>query len=255
MPRFQVEAALESEPDNEELKRLKFDLEEVIKLEEELLKDTASSASRQQSKVESASDIASSPSSSVPKKEPITWKVGSNSDWKLLSIISLVLKVGDQCKAPSANGQKFLAVIDGFTQESAAVTFVGKGTKHMVKTCELSPVRDEENKKYVWDKTAKSLHHRKSEWQMERERRRLRALKKEHRKKELEEAKEDEKNKWLSFNAKASSRSMKGFKRPTASGSAPDGPKWGITTQTSISSRRDLGAFKSTQRGNMDSLF
>lgn len=233
----QVEAALESEPDNEELKRLKFDLEEVIKLEEELLKDTASSALRQQSKVESAPDIASSPSSSVPKKEPITWKVG------------------DQCKAPSANGQKFLAVIDGFTQESAAVTFVGKGTKHMVKTCELSPVRDEENKKYVWDKSAKSLHHRKSEWQMERERRRLRALKKEHRKKELEEAKEDEKNKWLSFNAKASSRSMKGFKRPTASGSAPDGPKWGITTQTSISSRRDLGAFKSTQRGNMDSLF
>lgn len=44
---------------------------------------------------------------------------------------------------------------------------------------------------------------------MERERRRLRALKKEHRKKELEEAKEDEKRKWLSFNAKAASRSMK----------------------------------------------
>lgn len=44
---------------------------------------------------------------------------------------------------------------------------------------------------------------------MERERRRLRALKKEHRRKELEEAKEEEKNKWLSFNAKAASRSMK----------------------------------------------
>ncbi|VBB35141.1 unnamed protein product, partial [Acanthocheilonema viteae] len=50
------------------------------------------------------------------------------------------------------------------------------------------------------------------EWTtMERERRRLRALKKEHRKKELEEAKEDEKRKWLSFNAKAASRSMKVF--------------------------------------------
>ncbi|VDN43730.1 unnamed protein product [Gongylonema pulchrum] len=91
--------------------------------------------------------------------------------------------------------------------------------------------------------------------EIERERRRLRAQKKENRKKELEEAKEDEKKKWLSFNAKAANRSMKGFKRPIASGSAPDGPAWGITSQTRISSRQDLGAFKSTQRGNMDSLF
>lgn len=44
---------------------------------------------------------------------------------------------------------------------------------------------------------------------MERERRRMRALKKEHRKKELEEAKEDEKRKWLSFNSKAASRNLK----------------------------------------------
>lgn len=46
---------------------------------------------------------------------------------------------------------------------------------------------------------------------MERERRKMRALKKENRKKELEEAKEEEKKKWLSFNAKATSRSMKVF--------------------------------------------
>uniref|UniRef100_A0A0M3I483 Tudor domain-containing protein n=1 Tax=Ascaris lumbricoides TaxID=6252 RepID=A0A0M3I483_ASCLU len=183
------------------------------------------------------------------------------SDIRIYLIICLrcsyiqLFKVGDRCKAPSSNGQKYLAVIDGFTQECAAVTFVGKGTKHMVKTGDLSPVRDDDNKTYIWEKSAKNTHHRKSEWQMERERRRLRALKKEHRRKELEEAKEEEKNKWLSFNAKAASRSMKGFKRPTASGSAPDGPAWGIATQTSISSRRDLGAFKSTQRGNMDSLF
>ncbi|KHN78517.1 Survival of motor neuron-related-splicing factor 30 [Toxocara canis] len=211
----QVEAALESEPDNEELAKLKIDLLEVIQLQEELTKDAVGVAAQQQPPTE----------------------------------------VGDRCKAHSTNGQKYLAVIDGFTQECAAITFVGKGTKHMVKTGDLSPVTDEDNKTYVWEKSVKNTHHRKSEWQMERERRRLRALKKEHRRKELEEAKEDEKNKWLSFNARAASRSMKGFKRPTASGSAPDGPAWGITTHTSISSRRDFGAFKSTQRGNMDSLF
>ncbi|VDM40037.1 unnamed protein product [Toxocara canis] len=233
----QVEAALESEPDNEELAKLKIDLLEVIQLQEELTKDAVGVAAQQQPPTEVAEAASSS---SRPKKE-ISWKASHY--------------VGDRCKAPSTNGQKYLAVIDGFTQECAAITFVGKGTKHMVKTGDLSPVTDEDNKTYVWEKSVKNTHHRKSEWQMERERRRLRALKKEHRRKELEEAKEDEKNKWLSFNARAASRSMKGFKRPTASGSAPDGPAWGITTHTSISSRRDFGAFKSTQRGNMDSLF
>ncbi|MFH4978783.1 hypothetical protein AB6A40_005492 [Gnathostoma spinigerum] len=220
----QVEAALLAEPDNDELLKLKADLDEIIALE----KDLNPTAAEQNTPTET-------PSSSRPKKE-IQWKVG------------------DRCLAPSSNGQKFLAVIDGFIQEDVAVTFVGKGTKTMVKMSDLTLAPNEGNKSYVWDNSNKN-HHRKSEWQMERERRRARALKKEQRKKNLEEARENEKNKWLSFNAKASSRMMKGFKRPTASGSAPDGPAWGVTSQTSISSRRDLGAFKSTQRGNMDSLF
>uniref|UniRef100_A0A183I2Y5 Tudor domain-containing protein n=1 Tax=Onchocerca flexuosa TaxID=387005 RepID=A0A183I2Y5_9BILA len=217
----QVEAALLTEPDNDELLKLKVDLQEIITLQEELTSSTT--------------EQPSSTTSDDTTKNP--WKVG------------------DQCMAPFSNGQKYLAVIDGFAQDNVAVTIVGKGTKAMVNVNNLSAVSKDDSKMYVWEKSAKSMRHRKSEWQMERERRRLRALKKEHRKKELEEAKEDEKRKWLSFNAKATSRSMKGFKRPTASGSAPDGPAWGITSQTRISSRQDLGAFKSTQRGNMDSLF
>ncbi|VDD85149.1 unnamed protein product [Enterobius vermicularis] len=221
----QVDAALLAEPDNEELKKLKNDLKEIIALQEEL------------TKTQQSADIPETPSTTTTSS-----KTEKDYSWK----------VGDRCMALSTNGQKFLAVIDGFSQDAVAVTFIGKGSKHMMKPSELSPVTD--GGKPVWEK-AKPLHHRKSEWQIEKERRRNRALKKEHRRRELEEAKEEEKNKWLSFNAKASSRSMKGFKRPTASGSAPDGPAWGIQSQTSISSRRDLGAFKSTQRGNMDSLF
>ncbi|KAK6101261.1 survival motor neuron domain containing protein, putative [Brugia malayi] len=217
----QVEAALLTEPDNDELSKLKVDLQEIIALQEEL-----------------TSPIVEQPTSTTSDD-------ATKNPWK----------VGDQCMAPSSNGQKYLAVIDGFAQDNVAVTLVGKGTKAMVNVNNLSAVPKDDGKMYVWEKSTKSMRHRKSEWQMERERRRLRALKKEHRKKELEEAKEDEKRKWLSFNAKAASRSMKGFKRPTASGSAPDGPAWGITSQTRISSRQDLGAFKSTQRGNMDSLF
>lgn len=223
----QVEAALLAEPDNGELKKLKSDLEEIIILQAELAKNA------QAAQGEAETPEPSTTSSSSAKKEH-------------------GLKVGDRCMALSSNGQKYLAVIDGFSQDAVAVTFVGKGTKHMLKLGDISPAPEED--KPVWGK-AKASHHRKNEWQSERERRRVRAQKKDLRRRELEEAKEEEKNKWLSFNAKASSRSMKGFKRPTASGSAPDGPAWGITTQTSISSRRDLGAFKSTQRGNMDSLF
>ncbi|VDN52878.1 unnamed protein product [Dracunculus medinensis] len=217
-----VEAALIGDPNNEELLKLKEDLIEIITLQEELSKSADQSSSK------------NTESNSEPIAE-ISWKVG------------------DRCMAPSSNGQKYAAVIDGFAKGSVAVTFVGRGTKVMVKLSDLLPAKDD-NKPFIWEKS-KSIHHRKSEWQMERERRKMRALKKENRKKELEEAKEEEKKKWLSFNAKATSRSMKGFKRPTASGSAPDGPAWGITSQTSISSRRDIGAFKSTQRGNMDSLF
>ncbi|KAL4002251.1 hypothetical protein ACH3XW_2680 [Acanthocheilonema viteae] len=217
----QVEAALLTEPDNDELLKLKVDLQEIITLQEELK------------------------SSTVEQPSSTTSDDANKNSWK----------VGDQCMAPSSNGQKYLAVIDGFAQDNVAVTLVGKGTKTMVNVSNLSAVSKDDSKMYVWEKSTKNIRHRKSEWQMERERRRLRALKKEHRKKELEEAKEDEKRKWLSFNAKAASRSMKGFKRPTASGSAPDGPAWGITSQARISSRQDLGAFKSTQRGNMDSLF
>ncbi|VDN08006.1 unnamed protein product [Thelazia callipaeda] len=218
----QVEAALLTEENNDELLKLKVDLQEIIALQEEL-------------------------ASSVPDQSSSTT---SNN-----TIVKHSWKVGDRCMAPSSNGQSHLAVIDGFAHDTAAITFITNGTKAMVKLSDLSAVSKDDTKTYVWEKSNKNIRHRKSEWQIERERRRLRALKKENRKKELDEAKEDEKKKWLSFNAKAASRSMKGFKRPTASGSAPDGPAWGIASQAKISSRQDLGAFKSTQRGNMDSLF
>lgn len=62
-----MDAALESEPDNEELIKLKCDLEEVIKLQEELAKDTA--VVGEQPLVE----FSEATSSSRPKKE-ISWK-------------------------------------------------------------------------------------------------------------------------------------------------------------------------------------
>lgn len=49
----------------------------------------------------------------------------------------------------------------------STVVIAGKGTKLMVKLSELSPLSKEDSKIYVWEKTAKNSHHRKSEWQVQ----------------------------------------------------------------------------------------
>jgi len=218
----QVEAALVAEPKNEELLKLKDDLNEIIDLQQELvLGDTSSS-------------------SGLPRGSHLAEKM----NWK----------VGDRCLAPSKNGQKYVAVIDGISQDKVAITFTGNGTKNMVRICELQIAPVEEKKNYIFQSN-KGSSGPKKEWQLERERRKLRAQKKEQRKKTLDETKEQEKNKWLNFNVKASAKSMKGLKRVEASSSAADGPKVSASRPSLISSRKDMQSFGATSRGNMDSLF
>lgn len=84
----------------------------------------------------------------------------------------------------------------------------------MVRLSELSKAPTEEKKNYLFTSNNSSKGGPKKEWQMERERRKLRAQKKEQRRKTLEETKEQEKNKWKSFNAKAMSKNMKVWIKP-----------------------------------------
>jgi survival-of-motor-neuron-related-splicing factor 30 len=83
----------------------------------------------------------------------------------------------------------------------------------MVKIHELRVAPVEQKKDYIFqsNKQANSSNAPKKEWQMERERRKARAQKKEQRRKQMDEAKEQQKNKWLSFNTKASAKSLKGM--------------------------------------------
>lgn len=46
------------------------------------------------------------------------------------------------------------------------VLHLGKGTKIMVNVNSLSAVSKEDSKMYVWEKSAKNMRHRKSEWQV-----------------------------------------------------------------------------------------
>lgn len=126
----------------------------------------------------------------------------------------------------------------------------------MVRLSDLSLAPAEEKPKNYIFKTnnANKSGGPKKEWQMERERRKLRAQKKEQRRKDLETVKEQQKNKWQQFNAKATSKNIKGIKRVAASGSAPDGPRANLDRQTIVSSRLN-SSFGSTSRGNMESLF
>lgn len=82
----------------------------------------------------------------------------------------------------------------------------------MVRLYELRVAPVEEKKQYIFEsnsKTNKGDNGPKKEWQMERERRKIRAQKKEQRRKQLDEVKEQQKNSWQNFNNKASVKSLK----------------------------------------------
>ncbi|KAI6218059.1 Smr-1 [Aphelenchoides besseyi] len=227
----QVEAALIPEPENEELLKLRDDLNEIIRLQEELVSSELAESSSKDAAFGDAP-----PSSSIRKEKQISWKVG------------------DRCLAPSKNGQRYNAVIDGISQDRVAITFSSNGVKHMVKLSELRLAPVEEKKQYIFDQGPKNSGSKK-EWQMERERRKLRAQKKEQRRKQMDEAKEQQKNKWLNFNNKASSKSLKGIRRVEATSSAADGPRGGWGNSSTLVSSRTNNRFGATSRGNMDSLF
>lgn len=77
----------------------------------------------------------------------------------------------------------------------------------MVHHGELSTAPVEDKKSYIFQQSNKPGV--KKDWQAEKERRKARAQKKEVRRKTLEETKEQEKNKWKNFNAKASQKQLK----------------------------------------------
>lgn len=80
----------------------------------------------------------------------------------------------------------------------------------MVRLSDLSKAPVEERKQYIFQQGNSNKNNApKKEWQMERERRKQRAQKKEVRRKQLDEAKETSKNKWQNFNTKATNKSLK----------------------------------------------
>uniref|UniRef100_A0A3P8WFP7 Survival of motor neuron-related-splicing factor 30 n=1 Tax=Cynoglossus semilaevis TaxID=244447 RepID=A0A3P8WFP7_CYNSE len=172
----QVDVALSTDPENEDLQKLHKDLQEVIDLTKDLL--------------------ASQPSDSTSSKDG-TEAVPQKKSWK----------VGNRCMAVWSNdGQVYEAEIEEIDRENgtAAVTFIEYGNAEVIP---LQNLRAAEEGKSSEDGKPKSKKEKMAE---QREYKKKKAQKKVQRMKELEQEREDQKSKWQQFNNKAYSKNKKG---------------------------------------------
>ncbi|MBN3270556.1 SPF30 factor, partial [Polyodon spathula] len=174
----QVEAALSTDPENEDLLKLQKDLQEVIELTKDLLSNQPSVAA-------------------------------TSSDRSAIVPLSHSWEVGDSCMAVwSEDGQVYEAEIEEIDEDNgtAAVTFLGYGNAEVIPLVNLKPAEEGKNAE---DDGGKSKS-RKEQIAQQREYKKKKALKKAQRMKELEQEREDQKSKWQQFNNKAYSKNKKG---------------------------------------------
>ncbi|NXQ03309.1 SPF30 factor, partial [Vidua macroura] len=175
----QVEAALSGNADNEDLLKLKKDLQNKPSLRQELVNSLVLQL--------------------VAIPEALVFRSGFHS-WK----------VGDRCMAIwSEDGQCYEAEIEEIDEENgtAAVTFAGYGNAEVTPLFNLKPV--EEGRKAKEDSGNKPMS-KKEMIAQQREYKKKKALKKAQRIKELEQEREDQKVKWQQFNNRAYSKNKKG---------------------------------------------
>ncbi|XP_008209390.1 survival of motor neuron-related-splicing factor 30 isoform X1 [Nasonia vitripennis] len=183
----QVEAALTTDPENEELLKLKIDLEEVIELTHDLIK------SQQQEKKPAEAE----------EKNP-----------ELLAVLANKWKVGDQCLAPwSEDGKFYEATIESIGEDgSVNITFNEYKNKDVTMLSQLKSVAKRPASDWAEQKSKKKKMAVSAIAGMDptkqREYLKKRKQKKLQRFKELEEEREQEKNKWLSFASKSTKKGV-----------------------------------------------
>lgn len=177
----QVEAALTTDPENEELKKLKQDLEEVITLTLDLL--------------------------NVNEKGGTSAAVPSGTKWK----------VGDTCQAVwSQDGSYYDATVDSISDDltTCTVSFDKYGNTEIVKLSSLRP-KNQAGMKRPTEATqvaAGAVKKSRAAEDVIREQKKKKLLKKKQRAKEIEEQREKEKQNWLDFfnNSKGGGSSKSG---------------------------------------------
>ncbi|GLH02294.1 hypothetical protein R5R35_013687 [Gryllus longicercus] len=192
----QVEAALTTDPDNEELMKLKTDLEEVIELTRDLIK-TQLLELKSTGRAPGTSDSDEISTKLLPVEQP-TVDESVKKDWK----------VGEKCLAIwSGDGQYYEATIEDITEDGEEVSVVFDNYNNSdVTTLSLLKELKAGVKRPVEDgpdsKTKKQALSKQREYQKKKKQKKL------QRYKQMEEEREGEKNKWLAFHSKAFKKGM-----------------------------------------------
>ncbi|XP_063616157.1 survival of motor neuron-related-splicing factor 30 [Cydia splendana] len=182
----QVEAALLTDPQNEELLKLKGDLEEVIELTQDLIK-TQEGESKASNIHGSSNDDDVTASLLAAEEEteqhaPAQWHVG------------------DKCLAKyKTDGTLYEATIEEITADSLKVKFDGYTSLETVSVYDVKPVGSGLKRRLSSDESKHGKGYN-------REYLKKKKQKKQQRFKQIEEERESEKNKWLSFHTKASKK-------------------------------------------------
>jgi len=238
----QVQAALTTDPDNEDLLKLQKDLEEVINLTLELATPAPSSSSGYTSAFgdeaeDPTSDSPPQPSSSSfssaqVEEESISASFATASSSSSSSAPQSVFasvkskhlrawKSGDRCMAPWNDGRYHPAKVDEVIDESVcSVVFEGYGQTEVAVLTKLLPyvVADD-----AGEPGAKRAMSKKDLMEREKERKKKKKARWMDKVKEIEESREKEKNKWQSFSNKAISKSKKGTIKKSIFATPDDG--------------------------------
>jgi len=202
----QVEAALMIDDDNEELKKLRVDLTEVITLTKELLEINETPAE---------ADVVEEKSVAEKPKE---WKVG------------------DRCQALKVDKKYYNATIDMISDDrsSCGIKFDNSGSLVVVKVESLLPVERVSQPSSSSEKTAPKQKLTKEEIERRKENKKKKLAKKKQRMKDFEEAREAGKQRWQTFYKKGSQKGkhkMRGLNKKSIFASSDDGKgKIGIGT-------------------------
>ncbi|XP_076275906.1 survival of motor neuron-related-splicing factor 30-like [Rhynchophorus ferrugineus] len=193
----QVEAALLSDPNNEELKKLKVDLEEVIELTLDL-----------KNKAEEAANLPeyTEPVAIVEEEDEITRSLLAVEEFVAQNKNKKIWRVGDVCMAKwSEDGQYYEAKIDVINPNGQVnVTFETYKNRGVAVLSELREFTGQKRTLTEAEKFKKS--------KINKEYLKKKKLKKQQRFKELEEEREVEKKKWLAFANKAIKTKKSGLK-------------------------------------------
>ncbi|XP_064597525.1 survival of motor neuron-related-splicing factor 30-like [Liolophura sinensis] len=201
----QVEASLTNDPGNEDLLKLKKDLQEVINLTQELLSQNTKTKKVPEHSTAPTDSSTQATHGNVVRDVTAAGTQGTVSQ----SVPAHEWTVGDECLALwSSDGGYYPAVVEEILENGACtVTFQSYGNTDLTQIHLLRKIEEKSDGNGGAGGKPKS---KKDIIAQQREQKRKKQQKKAQRQKQMEEEREQEKNKWINFTTKTLSKTSKG---------------------------------------------